>query len=48
MESGLLLYNDWQEGADILDDSGKLVVKYKYDAWGKLLATTCVVATITR
>ena len=24
----------------ILDESGSLVVEYKYDAWGKLLGTT--------
>lgn len=41
MESGLLFYDDWQgDIAGRLDDSGYLDVKYKYDAWGKLLATT--------
>ena len=41
MESGLLFYDDWQgDIAGRLDDSGYLDVKYKYDAWGKLLATS--------
>lgn len=41
MESGLLFYDDWQgDIAGRLDDSGYLDVKYKYDAWGKLLSTT--------
>ena len=28
------------DGVGLLDNSGNLVVEYKYDAWGKLLSTT--------
>ena len=45
-EDMFFFYEERSDIIGIVDAAGNPVVEYKYDAWGKLLSTTCLMAYI--